>query len=426
MVAPTLGTSSRNTALRRQPGHRQRSVQLMSSWSALALLAQQGPLSSPQIERLCPTDETEVPTECRSDPPEQEEKPVLIEAAYTSELMAVVSGGRRAGARYLDNLDLTITADMEEVAGLNGTTIFLYGLYNNGTSISDLAGDAFAVSNIETGVEAVRLYEAWVEKRFTSGLSLKAGLYDLNSEFDALESSALFVGSAHGIGADISQAGLNGPSIFPVTSLAIRAQQELTSAVTARMALFDGVPGDPVSPRATTIRLSREDGVLAIGELDFSLSGKGRLLLGHWRYSSDFEDFAGIEDSGNSGTYLRGEALLASNGETETRGFFRLGVASGRFNPFSAFASAGLNFTNLVVQDDEAGLAVAHGWTSDEFRSATVAGRGETVFELTYRKAVLPFLSVQPSVQYVISPAADPLIDDAIVVGLRTVMSTTF
>jgi porin len=399
---------------------------MMSSYAAIALLAQQSPLASVEMERPCPPpDDPEASIACQTTASQSEAKPVQIEIAYTGEIMAVTAGGRRTGARYLDNLDVTITSDMEQVAGWNGTTIFLYGLYNNGTSISNLAGDAFAVSNIETGVQAARLYEAWVEKKFESGLSLKAGLYDLNSEFDSLESSGLFVGSAHGIGTDISQAGLNGPSIFPLTSLAFRIEQELSSAFTVRAALLDGVPGDPDDLGATAIRLSREDGVLGIAELDLSFDD-ARLLLGHWRYSADFDDFDGTEDNGNSGTYLRGEAPLASGSGIETRGFFRLGVASGRFNPFSTFASAGLNFTSLLAEDDEMGLAVAHGWTSDEFRAATGAGRGETVLELTWRKSVLPFFSIQPSVQYVINPSADPAIENAVVLGLRTVTNVSF
>lgn len=394
----------------------------MSTYAAIALLAQQAALAPHEPERPCTPDEAaEAAAACHTDGHAADDEPIQVGVAYTADVMAVASGGRRTGVRYLDNLDVTITADMERVAGWGGTTIFLYGLYNNGTSISDLAGDAFAVSNIETGVQAARLYEAWIEKNFDTGLSLKAGLYDLNSEFDNLEASGLFVGSAHGIGTDISQAGLNGPSIFPLTSLALRVEQEFSPALSVRAALLDGVPGDPDDPGATAIRLSRKDGVLGIAELDVSF-GDARLLLGHWRYSADFEDFEGIGDSGNSGTYLRGEMPLAS----EASGFFRLGVAEGRFNPFSTFASAGVTVTNLLAEDDEMGLAVAHGWTSDDFRSATGAGAGETVFELTWRKSLLPFLSIQPSIQYVIDPSADPMIDDAIVPGIRTVAEVAF
>ena len=118
---------------------------------------------------------------------------------------------------------MTIALDAEALWGLHGVEIFFYGLYNNGAPFSEtILGDVQVVSNIETGVQALRLYEAWANVGISRRSELLFGLFDLNSEFDALESSALFLGSAHGIGTDISQAGLNGPSIFPVTALTLR------------------------------------------------------------------------------------------------------------------------------------------------------------------------------------------------------------
>src|SRR3546814_13773466 len=87
--------------------------------------------------------------------------------------MGNVVGGRRRGARYLDNLDLVLEADLEQIAGWTGAQLHVYGLYNNGRSISDLAGDVQAVSNIETGVRALRLYEAWIDQKIGDAASIK-------------------------------------------------------------------------------------------------------------------------------------------------------------------------------------------------------------------------------------------------------------
>src|SRR3546814_14116465 len=95
----------------------------------------------------------------------------------------------------------------------------LFRSYNNGRSISDLAGDVQAVSNIETGVRALRLYEAWIDQKIGDAASVRIGLYDLNSEFDALDTAGFFVSSTHGIGTDFAQSGRNGPPLFPATSL---------------------------------------------------------------------------------------------------------------------------------------------------------------------------------------------------------------
>ena len=150
--------------------------------------------------------------------------PILLQLTYTAEVMGNASGGLRRGTRYLDNLDIVFEADMEKLVGWTGAQVHVYGLYNNGKSISDLVGDTQAVSNIEAGTQAIRLCEAWVDQKIGDRLSVKAGLYDLNSEFDALDAAGLFVSSPHGIGTDFAQSGRNGPSIFPSTSLATRVQ----------------------------------------------------------------------------------------------------------------------------------------------------------------------------------------------------------
>ena len=46
-------------------------------------------------------------------------------------------------------------------------------------------------------------------------------------------------------------------------------------------------------------------------------------------------------------------------------------------------------------------------------------GKAETIVEATYKDEVLPGLSLQPDVQYVVHPGADPTIRNALVLGLR-------
>ena len=168
--------------------------------------------------------------------------PLLLQVTYTGEVIGNAAGGLQRGTRYLDNLDIIFEADMEKLVGWNGAQVHVYGLYNNGTSISDLVGDTQAVSNIETGSAALRLYEAWVDQKIGDQLSLRVGLYDLNSEFDALDAAGLFVSSPNGIGTDFAQSGQNGPSIFPSTSLAARLAFTPAEGWTVRAAVLDGVP----------------------------------------------------------------------------------------------------------------------------------------------------------------------------------------
>src|SRR3546814_9796645 len=101
---------------------------------------------------------------------DEDHGPLLLQITYTGEVMGNVAGGHRRGARYLDNLDLVFEADLDRLAGWTGAQLHVYGLYNNGRSISELAGDTQAASNIEAGVRALRLYEAWIEDRKSTRL----------------------------------------------------------------------------------------------------------------------------------------------------------------------------------------------------------------------------------------------------------------
>jgi len=359
---------------------------------------------------------------------EESHGPLLLQITYTGEVMGNVAGGWRRGARYLDNLDLVLEADLERLAGWTGAQLHVYGLYNNGRSISDLAGDTQAVSNIETGVRALRLYEAWIDQKIGDAASIKLGLYDLNSEFDAIDTAGFFVSSPNGIGTDFAQSGLNGPSIFPSTSLAARVAIAPAEGWTVRAALLDGVPGDPDHPARTAIRLGHGDGALAVGEVEAPL-GEGKLLLGHWRYTASFDlnDGSG-RAKGNAGTYVRAELPVLNRDERRIDAFARLGSASGRFNMFDRFAGGGLKFGGWIPgrTEDEFGIAVSAAFTSDSWRRATGGGSAEVAIETSYRAQLAPWLSIQPSAHYIRRPSADPTLADAFVLGLRFEASHSF
>lgn len=347
-----------------------------------------------------------------------------LDVAYTGDVLSNVGGGIQTGTRYLDNLDVTLEADLEELWGIGGGTVFLYGLYNNGTTFSEeLVGDLQVISNIDA-IEAWRLYEAWYEWR-GSKWSIRSGLYDLNSEFDVKESGALFLNSSHGIGAEFSQSGRNGPGIFPVSSLAVRVEYQTRNLV-ARLAVLDGVPGDPDDPTSNAIDIGGNDGTLSVAELEAPLTDAARLWGGYWRYSADFDRLTdGGAADGNDGWYIGAEAdftLGAKNGA----GFLRYGRANASFNPVETFIGLGAVITSPMASrpDDQLGLSIAVAGLGAPYKAILneaggVAPSHEIIWELTYRSQINRFLALQPDIQYVQNPAGAALLDDVWVVGLR-------
>ena len=353
-----------------------------------------------------------------------DEETFSIEVVYTADVWANVDGGRERGVRYLHNIDLIAGLDAERAFGWNGVALHAHAIHNLDTSISELVGDFQAVSNIETGVEATRLLEAWAAIDLGSTASLKVGLYDLNSEFDAIEAAGIFLNSSHGIGAEFAASGASGPSIFPVTSLAMRVDHEFAPGWTVRAVALDAVPGNPLRPKRTAIDLSSREGALLVGEVEYT-GPTSRVAAGHWRYTADQPRILNDDENGTSqGAYVLAEGLLAGASETGGSalfGFARAGIAEAATNPVARYFGAGLNVVQPFGWESEHALGVAVSWA--EFGRPLRLEEGleqrEVTFELTYRHQISRHIAVQPDIQYVISPSGAPELGDALVLGLR-------
>src|SRR3546814_10503898 len=144
---------------------------------------------------------------------------------------------------------------------------------------------------------------------------------------------------------------------------------------------------DTLFPYTTLFRSGHGDGALAIGEVEAPL-GQGKLLLGHWRYTPQFDRNDGSGSAkGNAGTYVRAELPLLAHDDRRIDAFARLGTASDRFNMFDRFAGGGLKFGGWVPgrPEDEFGIAFAAAFPSDSWRRATAAGPAEIAVEASYR-----------------------------------------
>ncbi|MFT5138858.1 MAG: porin [Lysobacterales bacterium] len=351
-----------------------------------------------------------------------------FDATYTGDIWSNTSGGIRTGTRYLDNLDLTLEVDVDEAWNFGSGTFFVYGMYNNNSTFSEeLVGDLQVISNIEAS-RAWRIYEFWYQ--YGKGpWSFRLGLYDLNSEFDVAETRGLFLNSSNGIGPDMSQTGLNGPSIFPITSLSLRSEFK-SDQFTARMAVLDGVPGDPDDPASNVIRLGNDDGVLIVGELDYAVGEDSRVWAGYWRYSAEFEHaFDQGLSNDNDGWYFGIEKAFQLR--TKSAGWFlRFGRVNDDLNPIGNFIGAGATIDGLFSTrpHDQFGFAIASAGAGSPYKNflnqaGLVAKNRETTWELTYRAEINPHLVLQPDIQYVQYPSASSEYRNAFAVGLRFELS---
>ena len=358
------------------------------------------------------------------------EKGILFEAAYTGEVFSNLSGGIRQKTTFLDDRDLTLTLDFDKLTGWKNTTFFIYFIGNFGGDPTEFVGDAQGASNIEA-YNTWKLYEAWVEKVFAGAFSVRAGLYDINTEFDVKEFAGLFLNSSHGIGPDFSQAGLNGPSIFPTTSPGMRLRVDFPRRLYFQAAVLDGVPGDLNNADGTHIKFGKTDGLLLVNEAGFQgdveADGYQKYGLGFWKFTTAFTSIMdGSRKNGTFGVYAFGEKKLSP----KTGVFLRVGVADSRVNQFGFFTGSGVVFSGLLQpgSQDQLGLSIAYAQNGhhviDAFRQNNLAlENSETTFEATYSFFLTHWFLFQPDLQYIVNPGTNPGINNAFISNFRFELS---
>lgn len=364
---------------------------------------------------------------------------VAVGTSYVSDTLHQAHGGLSTGTRHLQRVDLTFEADSRRGEDRAGTTFFADLQYNNGSASGDPSGSIQGISSIEAE-DSLRLYELWLDHELASrNTTIRFGLLDVNSAFDAIDSAALFINPSHGMAFTLAQSGEGGPSTWPVTSLGIQVTRSFERC-SVRGAVLDGVPGDPQRPSRTAIKLSSRDGALLIGEIDCGSESAGRVGIGYWQYTSEFEssfllDGDSFARDDNSGAYVLAESPLFFS-QDEQRGvrlFGRIGSAQQRVNAVDTFFAAGAvlstSFTQFTTLDVGLAAAIAHlgnparTWmTHNGVRTASA----ERNYELTFRIGVTESLAVQADIQHIEHPGMDRSIRDGWVAGLRFELATSW
>ena len=352
-----------------------------------------------------------------------------LAATYTADVAGPVSGGASQAGKFLDNLMIEADLDLDKAAGWTGASAHVSLLNNAGGAPNDIAGILQGINNIEVSRPRGKVYEAWLQQDFGRA-SVRAGLYDLNSEFYATDAAGLLIAPPFGIGSELAATGPNGPSIFPSTALALRLRLATSDTTYVQAVALNALAGDIGDPGGVDTEF--DHGALLAAEAGWT--GRGKVALGAWRYTKDQDDILDIDAAGDpvrrvaAGAYLLVEQPLngAQGDLRAVAGFLRLGVSDGDTTSFKGGGQAGLLVTQVFAgrPDSALSLGVAYGGLSDKFQqtlaaSGVAAAGSESTLELTYADKAAPRLTLQPSVQYVVHPGGDREADPAVVLILR-------
>lgn len=396
-----------------------------------------------------------------------EEADLTLETSWTGDFVANLDGGIARKSDYLGTIDATLTWHTETLLGRDLGTLFLYGLWIHGGAPTSFVGDVQATDNIEAN-DSLQLFEAWWQKSlFDRKASVLVGLYDVNSEFNAIDSAELFLHASAGMSGALGNSGRNGPSTFPATGLGARFKSEPIRGFEFQVAAVDGVPGEPGRYDGIRIDLDDGDGAFVIAEIAHHRSSSlgddededasrpaqrrrvgrtwvhrpqfARIALGAWLYTAKQPHLSRVDATGrpitvrgHPGLYAIADYDAEHLGLPGTKGlsfYLQLGWADGDVGQFAGYVGGGVKYVGLLPfrPEDECGFAVASGLNGETFRDAVDDAGGEsaiaeTALEWTYRAHVAPWLSLQGGLQLVVNPGGVRDTPDAVVGTVRWVI----
>jgi len=385
---------------------------------------------------------------------------------YTADGLGNVRGGNRRGWVYQGKVELTLAADLDKLAGLEGWSFYTNGfnIHNTGRIRRDYVGGINTIAAIE-GVPSNRLSELWLEKALGDGkASLRFGQLAADVEFFFSGLSTVFLQSDW---ATIAAANLpSGGPAYPLSTPGMRLKLDPTPASSLLLALFNGDPagpglGDEQTRNRHGVDFRTSDAALLMAELQLRTnhgkdeSGLARTVkLGGWHHHAKFDhrrfahdgtllaDPAGssvpARRKSNSGLYAVVEQQLhrprGGDAESGVSVFGRIATTRPDRNLIDLFFDGGLLFAGMLDgrPRDKFGVSVMYARFSSTVRAyqrdlATFGGSSgpiqdhEANIELTYAAQVTPGWSLQPVITWVRHPSGDAG-RNAMVTGVRSIV----
>jgi porin len=333
------------------------------------------------------------------------EKGFELEVIYKSEFTGNFTGGTEKKDFHLHNLDIWTNFDFEKLAGVKGLSLTAYGLGDSGGKPSETFGEIIVSSNIEAP-NTFKLYEIYFTQKVDDRLLFMLGTRDLNAEFFATDSSGIFRNSAFGISTSLAQTGVNGPSIFPTTSLAAVGKYVNEDHFYLTVGVFNAQAGDPNDPLGTHINTKTDEGYLYIWETGYTpkVNEKSmKLSLGAWTYSLPQAAIDPEKSSyTNSGFYLLADYPITSM----TSAFVRFGTASPEINQLANEAQIGILIENPLPgrENDAFGIGFVQAQASSDYRTINTSLESTSVVELAYDAKIANGIVLSPSYQHILNP----------------------
>jgi len=405
-----------------------------------------------------------------------EDHGVTLAATYSAEALGNPSGGSKQRGVAFGLLQADLEADLEKMMGWSGGLFHASALHTHGRQLSaNFLNSWIASRDIETA-PSTRLFALWLQQSFFDDrMSIRAGQVPMQEEFFNSTYAANLIGSPFGWPGSFAYNMPSGGGGYPLANLGTRVKVKATDNLTLLGAVFSGDPApgeasgrnaDPARRNANGTDFTWEQPPVWFGEAQYGYNQSkdaqflpGTIKVGGWYYNGGFNDLRYDDNgqlraiSGADGRRLHGnwsvyallDQMLWRRPGTDDGGigfFLRGTVMPEDRNEMPYYFDTGLTLKGTFEgrDNDIAAIGFAYGAASSRLASydsdlRTYSGSTapdhdfEAMLEVSYRYAVTPWWTLVPDAQYIFHPGAtavddsNKVIDDAVVVGLRTVFT---
>ncbi|MEM7164771.1 MAG: carbohydrate porin [Planctomycetota bacterium] len=343
---------------------------------------------------------------------------VTVEGSYTIDVSKSISGGIEHDSRTRSLLDLRANIDVEKLLGFGAGQASVNFQSQVGPDASTVVGDLQAFSNIDAP-NRHQLAEFWYELPIADLLRLKVGKVDANTEFSFVEAGAESIHSSSGFS----------PTIFtfptyPDPAMSVNLFAKLWEGQQLGIGLYDGASVDGVTTGNNGISTFFEGSTdyFLIGELSQAWAS-GRGFVGGWHHNGRFTDFSGGMERGVGGWYAGFEQTLYEDSSVDLPQLLSLFAVyaetdDDHVTEFERHFGGGLVFSSAYGDVANSTGLIAH---TVELSGDPMAGfteNAETAIELYHTVQLLPWLAVQPDLQFIRHPGGAG-VDNATVASLR-------
>ena len=359
--------------------------------------------------------------------------------SYTAQVMGNADGGRAAGITYAGTLQGAWTWDLEKLLRIPGLSLNFEAAWSTGRSLSaDAIGNVFIVQSAYTsppgGTDNVTVGEVYLQQRLLDDkLVIAVGRLAPGGTFAAMPVLATYLNN--GINGIPGSLPINEPpfSIHPPgAEWGAQAIYTLVPRVQVSAGVFDTNPGSANGARGGLDWAFHQgnDGVLSIYQVTYLHNQErrdrglpGLYALGGFYDSNDVVSLAtGGGQKGNYGIYAMFQQMVyRDGGPGSARGMtvWAETVVSPKasVNPIPFFVGGGVTYEGLFPGRGKDILSV--GAIRGIFSRYVANASAETVLEASYRIAVTGGLGITPDLQYVIRPAGNRAIGNAVVLGAQ-------